>query len=105
MARQLKEKEAEVGKAFRRNAELEARAAQLSAEAQAWQARARAEEFAATTLQSQLQAAVGDDDVNNRIIHTYMSRIGGIIEPFKRRSYMCFNIGSDSYGISDPFLF
>lgn len=58
MARQLKEKEAEVGKAVRRNAELEARAAQLSAEAQAWQARARAEEFTAATLQAQLQQAI-----------------------------------------------
>ncbi|KAL3334924.1 hypothetical protein AABB24_031248 [Solanum stoloniferum] len=58
MARQLKEKEAEVGKAVRRNAELEARAAQLSAEAQAWQARARAEEFTAATLQAQLQQAM-----------------------------------------------
>ncbi|XP_016433739.1 BOI-related E3 ubiquitin-protein ligase 1 isoform X1 [Nicotiana tabacum] len=58
MARQLKEKEAEVEKAVRRNAELEARAAQLSAEAQAWQARARAEEFTAATLQAQLQQAM-----------------------------------------------
>lgn len=58
MARQLKEKEAEVEKAIRRNAELEARAAQLSAEAQAWQARARSEEFTAATLQAQLQHAM-----------------------------------------------
>uniref|UniRef100_A0A3Q7FZS1 Uncharacterized protein n=1 Tax=Solanum lycopersicum TaxID=4081 RepID=A0A3Q7FZS1_SOLLC len=87
MARQLKEKEVEVCKAFCHNAELEA---------QTWQARARAQEFTATTLQTQLQAAAGDDDVNNKIIHTYMSRIRGIIEPFKRRSYMCFKIGSDS---------
>lgn len=58
MARQLKEKEAEVEKAVRRNAELEARAAQLSAEAQAWQARAKAEEFTAATLQAQLQQAM-----------------------------------------------
>ena len=87
MARQLKEKEVEVCKEFWRNTELEA---------QTWQARARAEEFTATTLQTQLQAAAGDDDVNNKIIHTYMSRIRGIIEPVKRRSYMCFKIGSDS---------
>ena len=86
MARQLKEKEVEVCKEFWRNAELEA---------QTWQARARAEEFTATTLQTQLQATTGDD-VNKKIIHTYMSRIRGIIEPFKRRSYMCFKIGSDS---------
>ncbi|CAN4099726.1 unnamed protein product [Withania somnifera] len=58
MARQLKEKEAEVGKAVRRNAELEARVAQLSAEAQAWQARTRAEELTAATLQAQLQQAI-----------------------------------------------
>ncbi|CAN4097813.1 unnamed protein product [Withania somnifera] len=58
MAQQLKEKEIEVGKAVRRNVELEARAAQLSAEAQAWQARARAEELTAATLQAQLQQAV-----------------------------------------------
>ena len=87
MTRQLKEKEVEVRKAFRRNAELEA---------QIWQVRARAEEFTATTLQTQLQASAGDDDVNNKVIHTYMSRIRGIIEPFKRRSYMCFKIRSDS---------
>ena len=86
MAWQLKEKEVEVWKAFRCNAELEA---------QIWQVRARAKEFTATTLQTQLQAAAGDD-VNNEIIHTYMSQIRGIIEPFKRRSYMCFKIGSDS---------
>ena len=72
---------------FWRNAELEA---------QTWQARARGEEFTATMLQAQLQAAAGDDDVNNRIIHTYMSRIRGIIEPFKRRSYIYFKIGSDN---------
>ena len=96
MARQLKEKEVEVCKEFWRNTELEA---------QTWQARARAEEFTATTLQTQLQAAPDDDDVNNKIIHTYMSRIRGIIEPFKKRSYMCFKIGLDSQGISDPFLF
>ncbi|XP_055831894.1 E3 ubiquitin-protein ligase BOI-like [Solanum dulcamara] len=65
MARQLKEKEAEVGRAVRRNAELEARAAQLSAEAQAWQARARAEEFTATTLQAQLQKAMMNGGVCN----------------------------------------
>ena len=72
---------------FWRNTELEA---------QTWQARPRVEEFTTTTLQTQLQAAAGDDDVNNKRIYTYMSRIRGIIEPFKRRSYMCFKIGSDS---------
>lgn len=58
MARKLREKEAEMEKAARRNAELEARAAQLSAEAQAWQARARAQEVTAATLQAQLQHAM-----------------------------------------------
>ncbi|XP_055821152.1 BOI-related E3 ubiquitin-protein ligase 1-like [Solanum dulcamara] len=58
MARKLREKEAEMEKAARRNAELEARAAQLSAEAQAWQARARGQEVTAATLQVQLQHAM-----------------------------------------------
>ncbi|XP_016571096.2 BOI-related E3 ubiquitin-protein ligase 1 isoform X1 [Capsicum annuum] len=58
MARRLREKEAEIEKAARRNAELEARAAQLTAEAQAWQARARAQEVTAATLQAQLQHAM-----------------------------------------------
>ncbi|KAK4338161.1 hypothetical protein RND71_042648 [Anisodus tanguticus] len=58
MARKLREKEAEMEKAARRNAELEARAAQLSAEAQAWQARSRAQEVTAATLQAQLQHAM-----------------------------------------------
>ncbi|KAA8525948.1 hypothetical protein F0562_007952 [Nyssa sinensis] len=58
VARRLREKEAEVEKAARRNAELEARAAQLSAEAQIWQAKARAQEAAAATLQVQLQQAI-----------------------------------------------
>ncbi|KAK7251835.1 hypothetical protein RIF29_35393 [Crotalaria pallida] len=55
VARRLREKEAEVEKATRRNAELEARAAQLRAEAQVWQAKARAQEAAAASLQAQLQ--------------------------------------------------
>uniref|UniRef100_A0A5B7A3B7 Putative BOI-related E3 ubiquitin-protein ligase 1-like n=1 Tax=Davidia involucrata TaxID=16924 RepID=A0A5B7A3B7_DAVIN len=58
VARRLREREAEVEKAARRNAELEARAAQLSAEAQVWQAKARAQEAAAATLQAQLQQAI-----------------------------------------------
>ncbi|XP_058191045.1 BOI-related E3 ubiquitin-protein ligase 1-like [Rhododendron vialii] len=57
-ARRLREKEAEVEKAARRNAELEARAAQLVSEAQAWQSRARAQEAAAAALQAQLQHAI-----------------------------------------------
>ncbi|XP_010541178.1 PREDICTED: uncharacterized protein LOC104814702 [Tarenaya hassleriana] len=46
LARKLREKEAEVESATRRREGLEARAAQLTAEAQAWQARARAHEAA-----------------------------------------------------------
>ncbi|KAJ8556504.1 hypothetical protein K7X08_032256 [Anisodus acutangulus] len=66
MARRLKEKEAEMEKAVRRNAELEARVAQLSAEAQAWQARARAQEVTAATLQAQLQHAIVNGACNER---------------------------------------
>lgn len=58
MTRKLREKEAEVEKATRKNAELEARAAQLSVEAQVWQAKARAQEAAAASLQAQLQQTV-----------------------------------------------
>ncbi|KAE9607404.1 hypothetical protein Lal_00026692 [Lupinus albus] len=55
VARLLREKEAEMEKATRQNAELEAHAAQLSAEAQVWQAKARAQEAAAASLHAQLQ--------------------------------------------------
>ncbi|KAG6571752.1 putative BOI-related E3 ubiquitin-protein ligase 3, partial [Cucurbita argyrosperma subsp. sororia] len=58
VARRLREREAEVEKATRRNAELEARAAQLSVEAQVWQAKARAQEATAVALQAQLQQAM-----------------------------------------------
>lgn len=58
VARRLREKEVEVEKAARRNAELEAKATQLSMEAQAWQARARVQENMAATLQMQLQQAM-----------------------------------------------
>lgn len=54
----LKKKEEEVEKAARLNAELEARAAQLRVEAQEWQAKARAQEAAAASLQAQLQQAI-----------------------------------------------
>lgn len=54
----MREKDAEVEKARRRNAELEARAAQLSVEAQVWQAKARAQEATAASLQAQLQQAI-----------------------------------------------
>ncbi|KAG7030183.1 putative BOI-related E3 ubiquitin-protein ligase 3 [Cucurbita argyrosperma subsp. argyrosperma] len=58
VARRLLEKEMEVEKATRRHAELEARAARLCVEAQAWQAKAKAEEAAAAALQAQLQQAI-----------------------------------------------
>lgn len=56
-ARRLQEKDAEMERATRRNAELEKRVAQLRAESVAWQAKARAEEVAAAALQAQLQQA------------------------------------------------
>ncbi|GLU05483.1 hypothetical protein SLE2022_225830 [Rubroshorea leprosula] len=58
VVRRLREKQAEVEKATRRNSELEARAAQLTVEAQVWQAKARAQEATAATLQAQLQQAI-----------------------------------------------
>ncbi|KAK7330849.1 hypothetical protein VNO77_25053 [Canavalia gladiata] len=58
VARRLREKEVEVEKATRKNAELEARAAQLSVEAQVWQAKARAQEATAASLQAQLQQTI-----------------------------------------------
>lgn len=57
-ARRLREKEAEVEKAARMNAELEQRAAHLKVEAQVWQARARAQELSVASLQAQLQQAI-----------------------------------------------
>ncbi|QCD91492.1 BOI-related E3 ubiquitin-protein ligase 1-like [Vigna unguiculata] len=61
--RRLREKEVEVEKATRRNAELEARAAQLGVETQLWQAKAKAQEATAASLQAQLQQAMmsGED--------------------------------------------
>ncbi|XP_078438009.1 BOI-related E3 ubiquitin-protein ligase 1-like [Wolffia australiana] len=61
-ARRLREKDAEMGRAARRQAELERRVAALRAEAVAWQAKARSEEAAAAALQAQLQnlASAGD---------------------------------------------
>ncbi|WVZ11747.1 hypothetical protein V8G54_016277 [Vigna mungo] len=56
--RRLREKETEVEKATRRNAELEARAAQLGVETQLWQAKAKAQEATAASLQAQLQQAM-----------------------------------------------
>ncbi|KAI3756472.1 hypothetical protein L1987_56293 [Smallanthus sonchifolius] len=58
MSSRMRDKDAEAEKVKRRNVELEARAAHLSAEAQVWQARARVQEAEAATLQSQLQEAI-----------------------------------------------
>ncbi|CAL5430205.1 unnamed protein product [Camellia sinensis] len=58
MERELRATSAKVEKAARRNAELSARAAHQSAEAQAWQARARAQEAMAAALQERLQQAI-----------------------------------------------
>ncbi|GMJ11021.1 hypothetical protein like AT1G32740 [Hibiscus trionum] len=58
VARRLREKDAEVEKAKRRNVELETRAAQLSAESQIWRAKARTHEATAASLQAQLQQAI-----------------------------------------------
>lgn len=58
-SRMIREKEVEADKAIRRNAELEARASQLSAEAEIWQSKARAQEAIAAALQAQLQQAMG----------------------------------------------
>ncbi|KAM7260238.1 hypothetical protein ACFE04_015979 [Oxalis oulophora] len=57
-ARRFHDKDIEIEKATRRNAELEARAAQLTVEAQVWQAKARAHEATAASLQAQLQHAL-----------------------------------------------
>jgi E3 ubiquitin-protein ligase BOI-like protein len=58
IARRLREKEMEIEKATRRNAELEARATQLSIDAQVWQAKVRTQEVTAASLQAQLQQAI-----------------------------------------------
>lgn len=58
VAHRLREKEVEFAKATRRNADLEARTAQLTMEAQVWQAKARAQEAAAASLQAQLQQTI-----------------------------------------------
>ncbi|XP_076881413.1 E3 ubiquitin-protein ligase BOI-like [Bidens hawaiensis] len=57
-SRIIREREAVAEKAARRNAELEARALQLNAEAQVWQAKARAQEAIAASLHAQLQQAM-----------------------------------------------
>nr|GEU95311.1 BOI-related E3 ubiquitin-protein ligase 1-like [Tanacetum cinerariifolium] len=58
-SRMIREKEVEADKAIRRNAELEAKASQLSAEAEIWQSKAKAQEAVAAALQAQLQQAMG----------------------------------------------
>ncbi|XP_077235184.1 BOI-related E3 ubiquitin-protein ligase 1-like isoform X2 [Tasmannia lanceolata] len=57
-SRRLREKESEVEKATRRNAELEERVAHLRAEAHVWEAKTRAQEATAISLQAQLQHAM-----------------------------------------------
>lgn len=57
-AQRLREKETELEKAAQLNSGLEARAAQLNAEVQTWQARAREQEVTAAMLQAQLQQAM-----------------------------------------------
>lgn len=66
MARRLREKEIEVEKATRRNIELESRAAQLRAESQIWQAKAKAQEATAISLQTQLHQAMMSTGAENR---------------------------------------
>lgn len=66
MARRLREKELEVEKATRRNIELESRAAQLRAESQIWQAKAKAQEATAISLQTQLHQAMMSSGAENR---------------------------------------
>ncbi|KAK8538200.1 hypothetical protein V6N13_096017 [Hibiscus sabdariffa] len=58
VVRRLRDKEALVEKATRRNAELEARVVQLNIEAQVWQAKATAQEATAASFQAQLQQAI-----------------------------------------------
>lgn len=58
LIRRLREKEAEVKEAERRNAELHARASQLGAEVQFWQAKAMSQEAAAASLRAQIQQAM-----------------------------------------------
>lgn len=66
MARRLREKEIEIEKATRRNAELEARAAQLKAEAQIWMTKAKSQEATAISLQTQLHQAMMNGGAEKR---------------------------------------
>lgn len=76
VARRLRKKEVEVEKATRHNAELQARAAQLTLEAQIWHAKARAQEAAAASLQAQLQQAMISSR-QDKISPEYGSGCGG----------------------------
>ncbi|VVB12704.1 unnamed protein product [Arabis nemorensis] len=58
VGRRMREKEAELEKAMRRHAELEARAAQLASEAQTWQVRATTLEAEVSSLQTHIHQAV-----------------------------------------------
>ncbi|MCL7030458.1 hypothetical protein MKW94_013941 [Papaver nudicaule] len=71
VSKRLREREAEMEKAVCKNAELEAQVAQLRAEAQVWQAKAKAQEETAVNLQAQLQ-------------HAIMSGAGGCAQDNKR---------------------
>ncbi|KAK4751718.1 hypothetical protein SAY87_020516 [Trapa incisa] len=66
LSRRLREKEAEMEKAMRRNAELQARAAQLGAETQLWQAKARSHEAAVASLRGHIQQALMGAAAHNR---------------------------------------
>ncbi|CAI9117267.1 OLC1v1018622C1 [Oldenlandia corymbosa var. corymbosa] len=58
VTRRLREKEAEVEKASRRNKELEAKAPQLSMESHAWRHRAKMQEHMTANFQGQLERAI-----------------------------------------------
>ncbi|KAI3918584.1 hypothetical protein MKX01_041904 [Papaver californicum] len=60
VSKRLREREAEMEKAVRKNSELEARVAQLRAEAQSWQAKAKSQEETAVNLQAQLQHVIAN---------------------------------------------
>lgn len=66
VARRLREKDLEVETVTRKNAELQARAAQLSSEARLWQAKAKAHEANAASLQAQLQQAMMNGTAQER---------------------------------------
>ncbi|EOA15574.1 hypothetical protein CARUB_v10005312mg [Capsella rubella] len=73
VGRKVREKEAELEKATRRHAELEARAAHLAEEARNWQLRAATREAEVASLQAHLQQAIA----NRRDTTAIQSTIGG----------------------------